>query len=678
MARPAPADIPEIYAQQPQPGFDPFGDLMVLRDIQPDFSGMDFIDPSGIDIGAIDIPDAVTLLSEEDQAAIAEGQSAAREDIEFAEAEKKFAEAVAYLKAYNQGLAIDSERFTDDSGKFTDESLEAFFEGQRDAQDALQVARANYEAVGGKPETLLNEILGAATTVGAAPNVGSVAAGAGPFSQILYNIPSIAAGQPVVTGTYSQAGTQLPFEVGRKDGTIIAGTTGSEVLDQAVADVFGGEAIITETGDINVPSREDVTGAIGGIFGDPASGTLVKTAATTDTGTADEDTVVGVDTTKVALPGGADAVENVLGGFTDDTRVTGTLPNVIRDVITPDADVTDAKKTSGGFTDDTRVTGTLPNVIRDVIIPEGGGEDDDEEIVETLLTGGGGDPEVEEEIIETIETTTETPEPIETTTTATTTGGGGGTFTLPPSLRGVREEPGDVVDIDYLYDFAKGLDQPFITAEEQEMLKNLNVYAEGGEVANEDAVDMLTRPRRPGEYGRRYFTEGQFVPTGTALGGAALDPNAIQIPQYTYQREAISPQNTTMRAAPMDAISYTTAPSEDAEVDVDTLLEVVGLLGMEGLNLFAAGGMAQGQGYYLGGPTDGMADLVPATIDGTQPAALSDGEFVIPADVVSHLGNGNSEAGAQQLYSMMDRVRTERTGTTKQGPEINPTKMMPA
>ena len=127
----------------------------------------------------------------------------------------------------------------------------------------------------------------------------------------------------------------------------------------------------------------------------------------------------------------------------------------------------------------------------------------------------------------------------------------------------------------------------------------------------------------------------------------------------------------------MDAISYTTAPSEDADIDVDTLLELVGLIGMEGLG-FAAGGMMQGQGYYLGGPTDGMADLVPATIDGSQPAALSDGEFVVPADVVSHLGNGNSDAGAKQLYSMMDRVRDERTGTTKQGPEINPTKMMPA
>ena len=88
---------------------------------------------------------------------------------------------------------------------------------------------------------------------------------------------------------------------------------------------------------------------------------------------------------------------------------------------------------------------------------------------------------------------------------------------------------------------------------------------------------------------------------------------------------------------------------------------------------FAGGGLASlGKGYYLGGATDGMADKVPATIDGREPARLSDGEFVIPADVVSHLGNGNSDAGAKNLYSMMDRVRKARTGTTKQGTEINP------
>ena len=92
---------------------------------------------------------------------------------------------------------------------------------------------------------------------------------------------------------------------------------------------------------------------------------------------------------------------------------------------------------------------------------------------------------------------------------------------------------------------------------------------------------------------------------------------------------------------------------------------------------FAGGGLASlSKGYYLGGSTDGMADKVPATIDGAEPARLSDGEFVVPADVVSHLGNGNSDAGAKQLYSMMDRVRKARTGTTKQGTEINPRKYL--
>lgn len=80
---------------------------------------------------------------------------------------------------------------------------------------------------------------------------------------------------------------------------------------------------------------------------------------------------------------------------------------------------------------------------------------------------------------------------------------------------------------------------------------------------------------------------------------------------------------------------------------------------------------------YLDGHSDGMADKVPANIDGKRPAALSDGEFVIPADVVSHLGNGNSNAGAKRLYEMMDRIRSARTGNHKQGKQINPAKFLP-
>jgi hypothetical protein len=94
------------------------------------------------------------------------------------------------------------------------------------------------------------------------------------------------------------------------------------------------------------------------------------------------------------------------------------------------------------------------------------------------------------------------------------------------------------------------------------------------------------------------------------------------------------------------------------------------------------GGLASldgmGQGYYLGGATNGMADKIPATIDGTQPAALSDGEFVIPADVVSAVGGGNSNAGAKQFYNMMDRVRQQAYGRKDQINPVNPNKVLPA
>ena len=72
-----------------------------------------------------------------------------------------------------------------------------------------------------------------------------------------------------------------------------------------------------------------------------------------------------------------------------------------------------------------------------------------------------------------------------------------------------------------------------------------------------------------------------------------------------------------------------------------------------------------------------MADVIPANIEGTQEARLSDGEFVMPADIVSHLGNGNSNAGAETLYAMMDRIRKARTGTKKQGKKINTNNFLP-
>jgi hypothetical protein len=94
---------------------------------------------------------------------------------------------------------------------------------------------------------------------------------------------------------------------------------------------------------------------------------------------------------------------------------------------------------------------------------------------------------------------------------------------------------------------------------------------------------------------------------------------------------------------------------------------------------YAYGGLTSLKpGGYLDGAGDGMSDSIPATIEGKQPARLADGEFVVPADVVSHLGNGSSKAGSKRLYSMLDKVRQARTGNKKQGKQIKPEKYMPA
>jgi hypothetical protein len=91
------------------------------------------------------------------------------------------------------------------------------------------------------------------------------------------------------------------------------------------------------------------------------------------------------------------------------------------------------------------------------------------------------------------------------------------------------------------------------------------------------------------------------------------------------------------------------------------------------LGSYAAGGNPR----LLRGPGDGMSDNIPATIGGKQPARLADGEFVVPADVVSHLGNGSTDAGAKKLHAMMDKVRMDRTGRKKQAPAVKAKKYIP-
>jgi len=133
-----------------------------------------------------------------------------------------------------------------------------------------------------------------------------------------------------------------------------------------------------------------------------------------------------------------------------------------------------------------------------------------------------------------------------------------------------------------------------------------------------------TKNYRPGQGGRTYFTPTQYVAPSAA--GAAL----------TGQRQEAK----------------------------DIAAQQVPVAKAAGGGISALGGYSDG-GRMLRGPGDGVSDSIPATIGGKQPARLADGEFVVPARIVSEIGNGSSEAGARKLYAMMDRIQNARKKSIK-------------
>lgn len=186
--------------------------------------------------------------------------------------------------------------------------------------------------------------------------------------------------------------------------------------------------------------------------------------------------------------------------------------------------------------------------------------------------------------------------------------------------------------------------------------------------------------------GRRYFSDVAYVPKTDTAGIAAAEENAAKqvadLGEYTPNIAKVEPKPKTeaeiQKAFDEINIAHsTTSPKETATAMTPGQMIEQEKSILSNTNL-ASGGIAMlAKGRYLRGATDGMADKIPSSIDNKQPAKLSHGEFVIPADVVSHLGNGNSDAGADVLYKMMDRVRKARTGTKKQGKRINPSKFTP-
>jgi hypothetical protein len=213
-------------------------------------------------------------------------------------------------------------------------------------------------------------------------------------------------------------------------------------------------------------------------------------------------------------------------------------------------------------------------------------------------------------------------------------------------------------------------------------------YAEGGITSFDDeaGVDQFaaggsTRKERDADADfKRYYSMMNARPE------VGADEEALRKPRFARDDDADTRYQDALTAALIrqkknNARANIGSPSVKRPTPLGTIN-----LAPPGTQQAAAGGI---MGYSLGGyaaggnprllkgPGDGMSDDIPAVIGRKQPARLADGEFVVPADVVSHLGNGSTDAGAKKLHQMMDRIRTDRTGRKKQAPEVNANKYLP-
>jgi hypothetical protein len=198
-------------------------------------------------------------------------------------------------------------------------------------------------------------------------------------------------------------------------------------------------------------------------------------------------------------------------------------------------------------------------------------------------------------------------------------------------------------------------------------------YAEGGDI-------MMAQ-------GGAYEDEPMGDDMGMAAGGIAGYanrgqvrhlPESVGVPRTGIFRDTDS---DTARKDALEAAMIRNrklAKASNIKLAAMPKTSVKGLGDIEGM---AGGGSLGGYsdgGRMLKGPGDGMSDSIPATIGRKQPARLADGEFVVPADVVSHLGNGSTDAGAKKLYTMMDKIRKARPGKKKQAPAVKADKYLPA
>ena len=187
--------------------------------------------------------------------------------------------------------------------------------------------------------------------------------------------------------------------------------------------------------------------------------------------------------------------------------------------------------------------------------------------------------------------------------------------------------------------------------------------------------DMLTQQ---GNFGRQqnYYPNQQYTPIsneqakniyGYANGGMPIEQMSNQAMMGANTMYPMANMATSSFATPYQSPVSTNmlAPTSDSDVTMNGEPNMQGTRMAEG-GLSDLGSYSDG-GRLLRGPGDGVSDSIPAMIGKKQPARLADGEFVVPARIVSEIGNGSTEAGARKLYAMMDRVQASRKNTIGKG-----------
>lgn len=251
-------------------------------------------------------------------------------------------------------------------------------------------------------------------------------------------------------------------------------------------------------------------------------------------------------------------------------------------------------------------------------------------------------------------------------------GGGGGKEEKEPDVKGMKWEGGEAVFPDESY--RPGIDP------EWDYYKNnggIVTLARGGLVpsyADGGAVDPQMQPPQDMSFPQN------GVPATPGIGdGIASVGMSEGIPESPYPTEQIGSEDVAEEAPSenekeliMQTVEAIKGQSPDPQPVLAAFVQTFGEPALQDLvqRVRSSGPPAGPQG-------DGMSDSVPAMIDGQQPAKLSQGEYVVPADVVSGLGNGSTDAGAKQLEGMVGNVRQMRTGGSVQPPPIDPNQVVP-